>query len=132
MPHTYAYRWLAQAMVTIFGFGTGVLGLALLAGGPQRFAASSFATARLVPGQHVTWGLLFLAGSVLTLAGAWRKRFRLTRIGLFVISVGYLFLDCSLIATALHDPKAPITGAVIYAVVTAACLAAWGTTKELT
>jgi hypothetical protein len=132
MPHTYAYRWLTQAMVTIFGFGSGALGLALIAGGPQRFVASSFATARMVPGQQVTWGLLFLAGSALTLLGAWRRHNRLTRIGLFLVALGFLFLDISLIVTAVNDSKAPVTGAVIYAVVAAACLSVWGTAKELT
>lgn len=131
-PQTYAYRWLAQAMVTIFGFGSGALGLALLLGGPARFAASSFATARMVPGQHVTWGLMFLTGSALALLGAWRKHNRLIRVGLLVIALGFLFLDISLIVTAINDPNAPVTGAVIYAVVSAACLSAWGTAKELT
>jgi hypothetical protein len=132
VPQTYAYKWLAQAMVTIFGFGSGALGLALLVGGPQRFAASSFATARMVPGQHITWGLMFLLGSTLTLLGAWRRWRGLNRVGLLGIALGFLFLDISLIVTAVNDPKAPITGAVIYAVVAAACLSAWGTAKELT
>lgn len=132
MPHTYAYRWLAQAMVTILGFGSGGLGLALLLGGSGRFVSPGFAVARLVPGEHVTWGLLFLAGSVLTLAGAWRKHFRLTRIGLFVEALCYLFLDISLFLTAINDPHGALTGAVTYFVMASTCLVVWGTAKELT
>lgn len=131
MPQSYAYRWLAQAMVTILGVGSGALGLAMLVGGPTRFAASSFATARMVPGEHVTWAVLFLAGAALTLIGAWRKHKRMTRTGLFVMAIGYLFLDVSLTITAINDPNAPLTGAVIYAVISATCLSAWGTAKEL-
>lgn len=132
MPQTYAYRWAVQAMVTIYGFGAGLLGLALLAAGPSRFVSTSFAAARLVPGGAYAWGLIFLLAGAVTLLGAWRKNRRLLSAGLLAQAFGFLIFDFGLIVTAFTDPKTPVTGCVTYAMTAAACLATWGAAKELT
>lgn len=132
MPHTYAYRWFVQAMVTIAGCTAGALGLAILAGGAARFTAPGFATARLIPGSWATWGVMFTAIGALTLLGAWQRHNAWIRVGLLAEAIGFLFFDLSLIATAFADPKGALTGCVIYAAFPAACLALWGAVKELT
>lgn len=126
------YRWFTQAVITVYGLGGCLLGLAILIGGPTRFSASSFATAREVPGGLVTWGVMFLLCGAITLLGAALRRVPLLRAGLLAQAFGFTFLDIALIHTAFHEPRAALTGCVIYALVASTCLATWGAAEELT
>jgi hypothetical protein len=130
-PAAVVYRWAVQALVTTLGFGAATLGLAVYLGGMDRFGGAPFATARLVPGSPWTWGLVIGLAGVLTLVGAAMNSRRFLRTGLFIQAFWYLFFDISLIAAAVADPHVPLTGCVIYLMISAVVLVVWGASRDL-
>jgi hypothetical protein len=120
------YQWGVRTAVKILSTTAGGLGAGILIGGPERFSSPGFVTARQVPGQHVTWGCMFLltAGvAALGIAFGWRRR--LVMVGLAAQAVGFTFLSTSLAVTAAHDPRTAYTGVVVYAGMAALCVATW-------
>jgi hypothetical protein len=122
MPQAELERWLLRAVILTVGAGSTFMGVSLIAGGPQRFTAPGFATARLIPGGSYTWGALILAAGVAVLAGAGLWHRRTLEAGCLGMGAWYLWFDLSLIVTSTRDPHGAVTGAVIY--LTAAVLCA--------
>lgn len=126
MPQAALERWLLRAVILIVGAGSTLMGFSLLVAGPNRFSNSGFATARLVPGGVYTWGVVILIAGIATLIGAWSWHPQLLRWACLGMAFWYLWFDLSLIVTSAMDPKGSVTGAVVYLMLTAACLLLWG------
>lgn len=109
-----------RLMSRTYSFLGVALGLALLLGGADRFAGAPFATARTVPGDQITWGLIALLGGSLGLVGSVTRRVRLLTSGVAVLVVWDLFFSLTFTVAALSGRNS-LTGCVTYAF--AAC---WG------
>jgi hypothetical protein len=90
------------------------LGLAILAGGADRFGARALATAREVPGGYVTWGVLAAAFGAAVLAGSLTRARRLVALATSAMTCWHLFFAVSLGLSALQDSRAGVTGAITY------------------
>lgn len=91
-----------------------LLGLALIAGGPARFGAPSMYVARQVPGEHVTWGAFIAAAGLAVVVGKLTERWPLVEAGMFAIGLWCWFFAVTLAVSALREPKAALTGLVVY------------------
>ncbi len=90
------------------------LGVALVAGGHDRFASRGFANARQVPGQHVTWGAVVVAAGLCMLVGSPRQLRPLLQAATFAVVIWCSFFAITLAASVLQDDKATQTGWITY------------------
>lgn len=122
----FTYQFATRSMVRVIASATVVLGGVLIWGGPARFSSPGFATARQVPGQQDTWGVLFIASGALAWAGiyaGWRRK--PIMVGLACQAVLFFFLAMSLAVSASRDSRTALTGAVVYGMASMLCVIAW-------
>lgn len=109
-----------------------VLGLAMIAGGPERFGADGFAVARRLPGGVYTWGAAFAAAGGVAMAGivaGWRRR--VVMVGTGLEGCLFAFFALSLGIATYSDPKVAVTGPIIYTGCAALCAIAYDTGRGL-
>jgi hypothetical protein len=127
-----AYQSAHRVSVTCCAVIGLTLGAAMILGGPGRFTASGFATARVMPGGVYTWGgALALAGS-LTLAGIganWARR--VVMAGLLLEGCWYAFFAVSLGIATYEDPHVAVTGPIVYTGAAIWCVIGYDTGREL-
>ena len=112
-----------RGFIVIRSTGLFLLGAALCYGGPERFSAPGFATARAIPGGVYTWGCTVAIAGAVALAGvarSWHRRAVIT--GLWLQAFWVLFFMISLTKTAFASDKGALTGPVVYLMVAAECL----------
>jgi hypothetical protein len=133
MPQEKAIYQLATRTIIRTLSGSAILMGALMAwGGPRRFSAPAFETARAVPGGVYTWAVAATASGVISWAGIWRGwRRPIVGVGLACQGGWYAFLDVSLWLTATADPTVPLAGPVVYALVAVICLILYSAGHEL-
>jgi hypothetical protein len=110
---------ITSRLVGVTGIG---LGVALIAGGPDRFGARGFAVAREVPGQQYTWGAIALASGLCVLAAGMAHKWRVLTVGTAALGAWSMFFTITLTAAAVRDHRAAVTGTVIYGMFTALTL----------
>ena len=94
-----------------------LLGLVLILGGHERFQAPSFATARSVPGQYLTWGALAGAAGAAVLIASIRRAWTALVWAQSALGVWCLFFAGGVLIAAVRDPRAALTGFVTYTAV---------------
>jgi hypothetical protein len=115
------YVMIVRLTSRCLGIGGVGLGVAMLAGGPRRFASASLASARQVPGQQVTWGLIaFGLGVVILAAGHWHA-WLLLQVSTSLLGTWCLFFATSIAISAAHDPDSGVIGVVTYTMVFGIC-----------
>lgn len=108
--YVLAFRLLSRGYATL-GL---LLGGALVAGGPDRFSSRALATAREVPGGHLTWGVLAAALGAAMLAASTARMRRAVAAGASALACWHGFFAATLGFSAFQDPRAGITGAITY------------------
>ncbi len=91
------------------------LGFVLVVGGKSRFAGPALAIAREVPGAQYTWGVTAWCCGLIILLGSARKLWRMIETGQLLLGVWCMFYSILILAAALKDPRAGLTGGVVYA-----------------
>lgn len=128
VPYQFAVRsWLT--CLAVLGIA---MGLAMVAGGPQRFGAAGFASARLVPGGVYSWGGLLAVAGAITLTGIlgrWRRR--IVMLGLLLEGAWFAFFAVALGSAAVADPHVAVTGPIVYGCVAALCAIGYDTGRWL-
>jgi hypothetical protein len=117
-----AYRFGNHASIVVLAvLGVG-MGAAMLLGGPDRFSADGFRTARMVPGGVYTWGGLLLAAGLVNLLGvlgpwSWRT----VIVGLTLQGLWFAFFAVSLFMASVGQPRVAVTGPFAYGGLAALC-----------
>ncbi len=112
-----------RGFILIRSIGLFLLGVALCYGGPARFSAAGFASARAVPGGVYTWGVTVAVAGAVALVGVARAWQRLLVVsGMWLQGLWVLFFMISLTKTALASDKGALTGPVAYLMIAAECL----------
>jgi hypothetical protein len=81
-PHVA--QWFVRTVTRLVATYAFIVGVAILLGGPQRFAGLSYQVAINTPGAPESWGLSIIAGGVLMLVGTFIARSRLIAIGALI------------------------------------------------
>lgn len=126
------YQLAVRTTVRVLAGGALLMSGLLTLGGPARFATPSLATARLVPGGVYAWAALIGIAGATTWTGialGWRRPVVTT--GLALLAVWAAFLDLSLWIQVIQEPTTPLTGAVVYAMLTAVSLILYSAGHEL-
>lgn len=127
-----AYQFSTRATILCLAAGGAVLGVAMILGGPDRFGAPGFATARLVQGGVYTWGAVLMTSSGVSLAGivrGWSRR--VVMAGMALEGCWFAFFAVALGLAAFRDPKVAVTGPIIYTVIAIVCAVGFDTGREL-
>lgn len=120
------YELYANATVYLSALLATVLGASILFGGPARFSSPGFATARLLPGQHVSWGAVLMAfGLMMALGVAMEWHTRMIMTAFLGQACWYGFLALTLGVSAFRDPHVAFTGVCAYAALAALCVLGW-------
>lgn len=128
----FVYQLTVRLIVQVLSGGAVAMGLGAAIGGPERFSSASLATARLVPGGVYTWSALIAVGGLIALIGValhWRRRVVMT--GLAWQASWYAFFDVSLWTAVFRDPRAGMTGAVVYLMLAVVCVILYVAGHEL-
>lgn len=134
MPHRerVVYQGAVRAIIKTLSASAILMGALMAWGGPGRFSAPAFETARAVPGGVYTWAVAVTVGGVISWAGIWHGwRRSIVGAGLACQGGWYAFLDVSLWLTAAADPTVPLTGPVVYALAAVTCLILYSAGHEL-
>lgn len=119
----FVYQLTLRLIVQVMSVGAVGIGVGAAIGGPERFSSPSLATARLIPGGVYTWAALITVGGLITLTGVclhWKRL--VVMIGLAWQGCWYLFFDVSLWTAAFRDPRAGMTGAMVYLMLSVVCV----------
>lgn len=125
------YQWSSRVTVRALGFTAIVLGLVILAGGPQRFSGSGFAVARIVPGGAYTWGgIITGCGFAVILASlSWHRK--AIALALLIAAAWNAAFASFIAVAAASNPATSMTGVVIYGSYAVMCLIQYATSKGL-
>lgn len=128
------YQWDTRSDIKTLAAVCSGWGLTLILSGPQRFTSPAWSSARLVPGQHLTWGGLFITAGLLTWAGivlGWRRR--LVMAGMATQAFLFIFLAVSLLVSVRQDPtqRTAYVGVVTYIGLGIMCVTKWQTGHEM-
>lgn len=98
--------WTVQALSRVLASYALVQGLNLIIGGHQRFSASHFTVARLLPLAPASWGTMLAAFGVFALIGSLADQRLLIRLGHRLSAVWCLFFSITFVLSAYRNPTA--------------------------